>query len=115
MPSALRPWVSPASRVGRRRLPQRDTERSPKGHLASGRRLEPVHLHGVHDTSIHLALPQERGEHLAQLGWAEAHQHAEFGTEYMIYGPRDEHELTALVSVIEESLTFARTAVGSRA
>ena len=78
------------------------------GPLAPGRRLEPVHLHGVDDTSIHLVLPAERGGRLVELGWAEPHQYADFGHEFMIYGPRDEHELDIVVSFVEESLAFAR-------
>lgn len=35
---------------------------------------EPVHLHGVDDTSVHLVLPPERGRELVELGWAEPHQ-----------------------------------------
>lgn len=73
-----------------------------------GRRLEPVHLHGVQDTSTHLVLPPERGGELVNLGWAEAHQYADFGTEYMLYGPRKHAEFAAVVSLVEESLAFAR-------
>lgn len=83
-------------------------ERSPETSLAPGQRLEPVHLHGVQDTSIHLVLPPARGDELVRLGWAEPHQYADFATEYMLYGPRDDAELGAVVSVIEESLAFAR-------
>lgn len=84
-------------------------EWSPESSLAPGKRLEPVHLHGVQDTSVHLVLPVERGEELVRLGWAERHQYADFGTEVMIYGPRDPRELEAVLSIIEESLAFART------
>lgn len=83
-------------------------ERDPQTSLAPGQRLEPVHLHGVEDTSVHLTLPAARGEELVRLGWAEAHQYADYGTEFMIYGPRNERELEQVVSVIEESLVFAR-------
>lgn len=68
-----------------------------------------MHLHGVEDTSVHLVLPRARGEELVRLGWAEPHQYADFGTEFMIYGPRNKDELEAVVSVIEESLTYARS------
>jgi hypothetical protein len=88
---------------------QRD-ERSPETSLAPGRRLEPVHLHGVGDTSVHLVLPAGRGARLVELGWAEPHQFADFGTEFMVYGPRDHDELEVLLSIIEESLAFARSA-----
>lgn len=89
-------------------LSDQSVERSPETSLAPGRRLEPVHLHGVQDTSIHLVLPPDRGDELVDLGWAEPHQYADFDTEYMVYGPRDHAELAAVVSVVEESLAFAR-------
>jgi len=88
--------------VGRRE------ERAPETSLAPGQRLEPVHLHGVDDTSTHLVLPPVRGAQLVELGWAEPHQYAEFDTEFMIYGPRDEAELDDVLSVIVESIAFAR-------
>ena len=83
-------------------------ERAPETSLAPGKRLEPVHLHGVADTSLHLCLPARRGDELAQLGWGEAHQYEDFGTEFMIYGPRTNSELEFVLSVIRESLAFAR-------
>jgi hypothetical protein len=82
-------------------------ELSPETSLAPGERLEPVHLHGVQDTSVHLVLPPDRGAELVRLGWAEPHQYADFDTEFMIYGPRDDRELAGIVSIIEESLAFA--------
>ena len=88
---------------------QRD-ERSPDTSLAPGRRLEPVHLHGVSDTSVHLVLPADRGTQLVELGWAEPHQFADFGTEFMVYGPRNRDELEVVLSIIQESLAFARSA-----
>lgn len=84
-----------------------EEERAPETNLAPGRRLEPVHLHGVTDTSVHLVLPHKRGEELVALGWAEAHRYEDFGTEFMIYGPRDAAEVDAVVSVVEESIAFA--------
>ena len=83
-------------------------EIAPETSLAPGKRLEPVHLHGVQDTSVHLVLPTARGEELVRLGWVEPHQYADYGTEFMIYGPRDSAELASVLSVIEESLDFAR-------
>ncbi len=99
--------VSPASS---RAVYLRDMtqEIAPETSLAPGKRLEPVHLHGVQDTSVHLVLPTARGQELARLGWAEPHQYADYGTEFMIYGPRDTAELTGVLSVIEDSLNFAR-------
>ncbi|HWG23856.1 luciferase family protein [Actinospica sp.] len=90
-------------------LAGRPTEHTPETSLAPGRRLEPVHLHGVDDTSTHLVLPAERGRRLVELGWAEPHQYGDFGTEFMIYGPRDATELDVVVSIVEESLAYARS------
>jgi hypothetical protein len=76
--------------------------------LAPDGPLEPVHLHGVTDTSIHLCLPAARATEVCEAGWGEAHQFAEFGTEIMLYGPRTPSELEIVVGLIEESLRFAR-------
>lgn len=103
--------VSPPSSRGVFLVDQPE-ERAPETSLAPGRRLEPVHLHGVSDTSVHLVLPRERGAELERLGWAEPHQFEDHGTEFMIYGPRDSDELEAVVSVIEESLASARASTG---
>ncbi|HEY4151831.1 MAG TPA: hypothetical protein VGM38_00775 [Pseudolysinimonas sp.] len=83
-------------------------ERSPETSLAPGQRLEPVHLHGAEDTSIHLCLPTERAAQLVAAGWAEPHQYGDFGTELLVYGPRDQNELAIVVGFVEESLAFAR-------
>jgi len=99
--------VSPASSRAVFLVDQRE-ERAPETSPAPGRRLEPVHLHGVDDTSVHLTLPAGRGAELVELGWAEPHQYADFDTEFMVYGPRDENELDEVLSVIVESLAFAR-------
>lgn len=89
-------------------LTGRPEERTPEVNLSPGRRWEPVHLHGVDDTSVHLVLAPERGVRLAELGWLEPHGYADFGTEWMLYGPRDEAELAVVVGIIEESLAYAR-------
>ncbi|MGC5166685.1 luciferase family protein [Luteimicrobium sp. DT211] len=99
--------VSPASSRAVFLAAQR-AERAPETSLAPGQRLEPVHLHGVDDTSVHLVLPPERGAELVRLGWAEPHQYADFDTELMVYGPRDDAELDDVLSVIVESLAYAR-------
>ncbi|WP_447523458.1 luciferase domain-containing protein [Salinibacterium sp. NYA9b] len=65
-------------------------------------------LRTVSDTSLHLCLPAERGQELAKLGWGQPHQYEDFGTEFLIYGPRTTSEVDAVVSIIEESLVFAR-------
>jgi hypothetical protein len=75
--------------------------------LAPKSRLEPVHLHAVDDTSVHLCLPAARGAELTELGWATPHQYEDFGTEFLIYGPRDPDEVEVVLSIIEESLAFA--------
>ena len=84
-------------------------ERAPETSLAPKQRLEPVHIHGVSDTSLHLCLPASRGKELTAQVWAEPHQYEDFGTEFMIYGPRTEEELGIVLSIVDESLVFART------
>ena len=71
--------------------------------------LEPVHIHGVHDTSIHLCLPKDRAQEICELGWGEPHKFAEYDTEIMIYGPRDSSELQVIIGLIQESIDFARS------
>ena len=61
-------------------------ERSPETSLAPGHRLEPVHLHGVSDTSLPVYLPSVRGDELASLGRGEAHQYENSGTEFINHG-----------------------------
>lgn len=99
--------VSPASSRAVFLEDQRDG-RAPETSLAPGKRLEPVHLDGVTDTSVHLVLSADRGARLVELGWAEPHQFSEFGTEFMVYGPRTEDEVAIVLSFIQESLEFAR-------
>ncbi len=99
--------VSPAS-TRALFLAERAEERTPETSLAPGQRLEPVHLHGVEDTSIHLCLPSARGQELLALGWAEPHQFGDYGTEFFVYGPRDDNELQVVLGLIAESLAFAR-------
>jgi hypothetical protein len=90
-------------------LADQPVERAPETSLAPGKHLEPVHLHGVRDTSVHLVLPADRGARLVELGWAEPHQFADFGTEFMIYAPRTEAEIAIVLSIIQESIAFARS------
>ncbi|MGI8947905.1 MAG: luciferase family protein [Ornithinimicrobium sp.] len=71
-------------------------------------RLEPAHLHGVDDTSVHLCLPVTRGQEVVELGWAEPHQYADHDTELMVYGPRNPGEVDVVVSLIQESIAHAR-------
>jgi hypothetical protein len=83
---------------------------APETSLYPEGRLEPVHLHGVHDTSIHLTLPIARGAELVELGWARPHEYADYGTEFLVYGPRDSDELAVVLGIVEESLGYARGA-----
>ena len=85
----------------------RPGELAPERSLAPGRRLEPVHLHGADDTSLHLVLPAARGDELVALGWAVPHQFGDFGTEFLVFGPRDDAELDVVLGLVRESLAFA--------
>lgn len=71
-------------------------------------RLEPVHLHGVADTSLHLCLPAARAHEVCALGWGEPHHYAGHETEIMVYGPRDLDELSTVIDIVLESIAFAR-------
>jgi phospholipase/carboxylesterase len=82
---------------------------APETSLSAREPLEPVHIHGVTDTSTHLCLPMQRAHEVCELGWGEIHPFDDFRTEIMVYGPRDEEELEVVLSIIEESLHFART------
>jgi|SRR5664280_326438 len=82
---------------------------APETSLSPGEPLEPVHIHGATDTSTHLCLPVERANEVCELGWGEIHPFGDFGTEIMVYGPRDDKELEIALSIIDESLKFART------
>lgn len=67
-----------------------------------------THLHDVFDTSLHLCLPIDRAREICELGWGDPHGYAEQGTEIMVYAPRDEAELELVLSIVDESLAFAR-------
>lgn len=73
-------------------------------------RLEPVHLHGVEDTSLHLCLPADRAREVCVFGWGEPHRYAARPTDIMVYGPRDAEELEVVLGLVRESLAFARGA-----
>lgn len=86
------------------------TPRSAETSLAApGARLEPAHLHGVLDTSLHLVMPVRRAREVCGLGWGEAHRYAGHATEIMIYGPRDRDELATVIDLVRESIQFARS------
>ena len=82
--------------------------RDPATSLAPTPPLEPAHLHGVTDTSVHLCLPADRARQVCELGWGEPHGYADHDTEVMVYGPRDAHELQVVLGLIGESLDHAR-------
>ena len=71
-------------------------------------RLEPAHVHGVFDTSLHVCLPAGRGHEICALGWGEPHRYADHATEFMLYGPRDREEITVILDIVRESIAFAR-------
>lgn len=81
----------------------------PAASLVAEGRLEPVHLHGVTDTSVHLVLPAQRAQEVCELGWGEPHQYADHNTEIMVYGPRDDAEHAVVMQLIRESLAYARS------
>lgn len=84
------------------------TARHPSTSLSSADPLEPVHVHGVVDTSVHLCLPTEVVGQVIDAGWGELHPYGDHGTEMMVYGPRDEAELEVVLSLVEASIAFAR-------
>src|SRR5689334_19794761 len=50
-------------------VPERLPARGPEVSLAPiTERFEPAHLHDLHDTSLHVVLPVERGNELVELG-----------------------------------------------
>jgi phospholipase/carboxylesterase len=49
-----------------------------------------------------------RAQEVCELGWGEPHQFADFGTEIMVYGPRDESEIEIVLGFIGESIAYAR-------
>jgi hypothetical protein len=73
--------------------------------------VEPFHIHGVSDTSIHAVLPGDLAVEVLTKGWGEAHTFAEFDTQVMIYAPRNSEELLAVVELLMASVTFARESV----
>lgn len=83
---------------------------APATSLAPEPPLEPVHLHGVSDTSVHLCLPAERAREVCELGWGEPHVYADHDSEVMVYGPRDARELQVVLGLVAESIASARVA-----
>ena len=71
--------------------------------------VEPVHIHGVLDTSIHAVLPPLRAAEVIAKGWGEKHPYADFDTQLMIYAPRDQVELRVIAQLVNESVDFAQS------
>lgn len=84
------------------------TPLTPGSSLAPRPPLEPAHLHGVTDTSMHLCLPADRAAEVCEKGWGEPHGYADQDTEIMLYGPRNQYELDVVLELLTESLRFAR-------
>jgi Family of unknown function (DUF5519) len=84
---------------------------SPQKHgewsLAVTGNVEPFHIHGMSDASIHLVLPSMRAREIYMCGWGEPHTYADFDTQVMIYAPRDENEILVALQLIRESRDFA--------
>jgi hypothetical protein len=72
------------------------------------KKLEPVHIHGVRDTSVHLCLPRDRVGDVIAAGWGEEHPNGDWHSEMMVYGPRNDDEVETVLALIEESLSWAR-------
>jgi hypothetical protein len=83
--------------------PQRHGEWS----LAFTGNVEPFHVHGMTDASIHLVLPSTRAREIFLRGWGEPHTFADFDTQVLIYAPRDESEILVALQLIRESRDFA--------
>lgn len=73
----------------------------------AGLPLEPAHLHGPADTSIHLVLPRARAALVVARGWARPCPLAVHGTELIMFGPRDEVELAIVTALARESVMWA--------
>lgn len=90
----------------------------PKEHgawsLAATGWVEPFHIHGVKDTSIHAVLPVERAKEVVAKGWGEPHTYADFETQIMIYAPRNESEIELIAGLLEESVEFAAASISGQ-
>lgn len=70
-----------------------------------------AHLHPATDGSLHMSLPPEIVDTVIENGWAEAHPLAgRFGLPpniVMVYGPRNEDELTVVADLLRASHAYA--------
>jgi hypothetical protein len=69
------------------------------------------HIHPSYDGSLHVNLPTSVAEQLIQLGWVEYHHVVTQGlvppVVVMLYGPRDEGELTVAAEIVEAAYVAA--------
>jgi len=70
------------------------------------------HLHALPEGNLHLTLPSGVREHVIQKAWGEVHPSAAAGllgsTLIMVYAPRNEDELAAVLAIVQASYRFAR-------
>jgi hypothetical protein len=70
-----------------------------------------AHLHPPSDGSLHLVLPPEAVDDVIENGWAERHplagRHGVPANIVMVYGPRDDDELTVVEDLLRASHTLA--------
>jgi hypothetical protein len=70
-----------------------------------------AHLHPLSDGSLHLVLPPDVVDDVIENGWAERHplagRHGLPTNIVMVYGPRDDDELTVVEDLLQASHTLA--------
>ncbi len=70
-----------------------------------------AHLHPPSDGSLHMALPPDVVDRVIENGWAERHplagRHGFPANIVMVYGPRDDDELSAVEDLVRASHAFA--------
>jgi hypothetical protein len=66
-----------------------------------------AHLHPAYDGSLHLVLPEAWAREVIARGWGEFHPMVEQGmmppTTIMVYGPRNEAELSSVMHIVRAS------------
>lgn len=70
-----------------------------------------AHLHPPYDGSLHMRLPFDVIEEVLAKGWGELHPSAPKGfapgKTVMVFGPRDEAELSIVWQILQQSYNFA--------